>query len=89
MIGKFFDDAGQKFKEAGIAVNRVDIITTKRKDRAGKMILEQGKLRQSGRRQAGDRPCPLLWKCFPICDRKDNGSRTVACFLNSYTVPEK
>jgi len=36
MIGKFFDDAGQKFKEAGIAVNRVDIITTKQKPERAK-----------------------------------------------------
>jgi len=43
LIGKFFADAEKKFKEAGIAANRVDIITPKRKGRAGKMILEEAK----------------------------------------------
>jgi hypothetical protein len=41
LIGKFFAGAEQKFKEADIAANRVDIIIPKREARAGKMILKE------------------------------------------------
>ncbi len=43
LIGKFFADAAQKVKEAGIAADRVEILTTKRKAKVGKMILEEAK----------------------------------------------
>lgn len=42
-MGRFFNDAAQKLKDAGIAADRVKIITTKRNARAGKMILEEAK----------------------------------------------
>ena len=43
VMGKFFADAEQKLKEAGIAADRVEIITTKPKAKVGKMILEEAK----------------------------------------------
>ncbi len=43
LMGKFFADAEQKLKEAGIAADRVEIITTKPKAKVGKMILEEAK----------------------------------------------
>jgi nucleotide-binding universal stress UspA family protein len=43
LIGKFFADAAQKMKEAGIAADRVEILTTKRKAKVGKMILDEAK----------------------------------------------
>ena len=43
LMGKFFADAVQKLKDAGIAADRVEIITTKRKAKAGKMILAEAK----------------------------------------------
>jgi len=43
LMGRFFADAEQKLKESGIAADRIEIITTKRKARVGKMILEEAK----------------------------------------------
>ena len=43
LMGKFFADAEQKLKDAGIAADRVEIITTKRKAKVGKMILAEAK----------------------------------------------
>ena len=43
LVGKFFIDAAQKLQEAGIAADRFEIITTKRKAKVGKMILEEAK----------------------------------------------
>ncbi len=42
-IEKFFNNAKQKFEEAGIAADHVEIITTKRKSRVGKVILNEAK----------------------------------------------
>ncbi len=41
IIGKFFADAEQKFKDAGIAANRVETIWAKQKGKMGRMILEE------------------------------------------------
>ena len=43
LMGKFFADAVKKLKDAGIAADRVEIITTKRKAKVGKMILAEAK----------------------------------------------
>jgi nucleotide-binding universal stress UspA family protein len=43
LMGKFFADAALKLKEAGIAADRVEIITIKRKSKVGKMILAEAK----------------------------------------------
>lgn len=43
LMGKFFTEAAQKLKDAGIAADRVEIITTKRKAKEGKMILAEAK----------------------------------------------
>lgn len=43
LMGRFFADAEQKLKDAGIAADRVEIITTKRKAKVGKMILAEAK----------------------------------------------
>ena len=43
LMGKFFADAVQKLKDAGIAADRVEIITTKRKAKAAKMILAEAR----------------------------------------------
>ena len=43
LMGKFFADAALKLKEAGIAADRVEIITIKRKAKVGKMILAEAK----------------------------------------------
>lgn len=48
LIGKFFADAEQKLKEAGIAANQVEFIRTKRKANVGKMILEEANKRDCG-----------------------------------------
>jgi len=54
-IEKFFADAEIKLKEAGIAPNRVEMITTKRKGRVGKMILNEAKKGNYGTVVAGRR----------------------------------
>jgi len=43
LMGKFFADAAQQLKDAGIAADRVEIITTRRKAKVGKMILAEAK----------------------------------------------
>lgn len=43
LMGKFFADAAQKLKDAGIAADRVEIITTKRKAKVGKMIIAEAR----------------------------------------------
>ena len=43
LMGKFFATAAQKLKAAGIVADRVEIITTKRKAKVGKMILAEAK----------------------------------------------
>ncbi len=43
LIRKFFSDAEQQLKNADIAAGRIEIKTTKRKARVGKMILEEAK----------------------------------------------
>lgn len=43
LMGKFFAGAAQKLKNAGTAADRVEIITTQRKAKVGKMILAEAK----------------------------------------------